>query len=152
MPRAHIHADLVSALQGVASGAFSRTTSALLIERARRALTSSNTVPVPATVTVVTGHSLEDDPRGGRTWVHSVHLCADDGAAEAARLGVLLRSASARLGNPHAVALTLAEADVLREALVAEDPQIEVGRNGVIWKAAAQTLRGHRTAGGQVGP
>ncbi len=152
MPRAHIHADLVSALQAVASGALSRTTSALLIERARCALTSSNTAPVAASVTVVTGHSLEDDPRGGRTWVHSVHLCAAGGAAEAARLGALLRSASDRLGNPHAVALTLAEADALREALVAEDPQIEVGRNGVIWKAATQKLRGRRTAGDQVGP
>lgn len=151
MPRAHIHADLVSALQGVASGALSRTTSALLIERARRALNSSNSAAAPATVTVVTGHSLEDDPRAERTWVHSVHLCADDGAAEAARLGALLRSASDRLGNPHAVALTLAEGDALREALVAEDPLIEVGRNGVIWKASAQKLRRRRTTGDNAG-
>lgn len=152
MPRAHSHVDLVAALQGVASGALSRTTRALVIERARRALMRSSTAELPTTVTLVVGQSVEDEPRGSRTWVHSVHLCAADGAAEAARLAALLRSASARLGNPHAVALTLAEGEALREALVAEDPNIEVGRNGVIWKAESQPLRASRATGHQAGP
>lgn len=151
MPRAHNHADLASGLQELACGALTKTAAAMLIERARRALTSGSTALPPTSVTVVTGHSLEDDPRGGRTWVHSVHRCAADGAAEAARLGALLRNASDRLGNPLVVALTLAEGEALREAMVAEDPNIEVGRNGVVWKAEAQILREGRMNGDPLG-